>query len=62
MYHGPSPTPAWNGNELTEHFIYEGEVCPASAPLQTLEDEENLLQVDPVVEETEEESLRISAW
>ena len=62
MYQGPSPTPAWNGKELTAHFIYEAEVCPASAPLQTLEDEENLLQVDPVVEETEEESLRISAW
>ena len=69
MYQGPPATSAWNGNELAEHFIYEGEVHPATAQQQTMEDEaknedeENLVQVDPVAEETEEEeSLRIPAW
>jgi len=69
MYQGPPATSAWNGNELAEHFIYEGEVHPATAQQQTMEDEakkedeENLLQVDPVAEEMEEEeSLRIPAW
>ena len=64
MSHGLSPTPALNGKELTEHFIYEGEVCPASAPLQTMDDEENLVQVDRVAQnpcEKEEESLAIPA-
>ena len=60
MYQGPPPTPAWNVNELAEHFIYEGEARPASAPPQTMEgdveeEEENLVQVDAVSEDDEEE-------
>ena len=69
MYQGPPATSAWNGNELAEHFIYEGEVHPATAQQQTMEDEakkedeENLVHVDTVAEETEEEeSVRIPAW
>ncbi len=38
MYQGPALTPEWNANDLAEHFIYEWEVRPASAP-QTMEDE-----------------------
>ena len=61
MYQGPPPTPAWNANELAEHFIYEGEARPASAPPETMaaeeeeEDEENLVQVDALAEDEEEE-------
>ena len=67
MYHAPPPTPAWNANELAEHFIYEGEARPASAPPQTMdgeeeeEDEENLLQVDAVAEDEEEEMAEASS-
>ena len=39
MYKGPPLTPAWNANDLAEHFLYEWEVRPASAPPQTMEDE-----------------------
>jgi len=69
MYQGPPATSAWNRNELAEHFIYEGEVHPATAQQQTMEDEakkedeKNLVHVDTVAEETEEEeSVRIPAW
>ena len=61
MCHGPSPTPAWNGKELGEHFIYEREMRPTSAAPQTMEDEikkeddENLVLVDAIAEETEED-------
>ena len=61
MDQGPPPTPAFNANELADHFIYEGEARPASAPPQTMageeeeEDEENLVQVDAVAEDEEEE-------
>ena len=61
MYQGPPLTPAWNANDLAEHFIYEWDVRPASAPPQTMEDEamkeddENLVQVAPIADETEEE-------
>ena len=39
MYQGPPATSAWNGNELAEHFIYDGDVRPAIAKPQTMEDE-----------------------
>ena len=62
MYQGPPPTPAWNANELAEHFVYEGEARAASAPPETMageeeeeEEEENLVQVDAVAEDEEEE-------
>ena len=61
MYTAPPPTPAWNSIERAEHFIYEGEGRPASAPTQTIEeeaeaeDEQNLVQVDAVAEDEEEE-------
>ena len=39
MYQCSPATSAWNGNELAEYFIYEGEVRPATAQPQTMEDE-----------------------
>ncbi len=57
----PPPPPGWNSHEMSEHFIYEGEARPASAPPQTMqdeaetEDEQSLVQVDAVAEDVEEE-------
>ena len=58
----PPPPPGWNSHEMSEHFIYEGEARPASAPPETMageeeeeEEEENLVQVDAVAEDEEEE-------
>ena len=47
----PPPTPAFNANELAEHFIYEGEARPASAPPETMTGEEE-----------EEETICIQPW
>ena len=65
MYQAPPRTPpqapAWNSNEIAEHFVYEGEARPASAPPPTTDEEhtaeyeQELIQVDAVAEETEEE-------
>ena len=71
MYHVPLTTPAWNGNELAEQFIYEGEARPASAPQpstseEVAEEEEVLIQVDAIAEESEEEedeeTISIPVW
>ena len=71
MYHAPPPTPTWNSKASAEQFIYEGDGRPASAPQpSTSEDaangeEDELIQVDAVAEETEEEeeeTISIPAW
>ena len=70
MYHALPPTPTWNSKASAEQFIYEGDARPASAPQPSTsedaaEEEDELIQVDAVAEETEEEdkeTISIPAW